>query len=62
VLGVSGDPDVGQQRLQVHLVRGPGHQSGGLGPPSALSGDAHLPIARGNEEARHWPCNGWAFG
>jgi hypothetical protein len=26
VLGVSGDPDVGQQRLQVHLVRGQGHQ------------------------------------
>ena len=26
VLGVSGDPDVGQQRLQVHFVRGQGHQ------------------------------------
>jgi hypothetical protein len=26
VLGVSGDPDVGQQRFQVHLVRGQGHQ------------------------------------
>jgi hypothetical protein len=26
VLGVSSDPEVGQQRLQVHLVRGQGHQ------------------------------------
>jgi hypothetical protein len=26
VLGVSGDPDVGQQLLLVHLVRGQGHQ------------------------------------
>jgi hypothetical protein len=26
VLGVSGDPDVAQQRVQVHLVRGQGRQ------------------------------------
>ena len=50
-LGVNGDPDVGQQRLQVHLVRGQSHQQ--RTRETSWTGRGQAPGCRGRQLLRH---------